>query len=571
MSKKMSQKQLEKALAYNYVRPFSTIQEMLTIARDTNPTREAILYKEKGQVKSVTYAEFKSQTIALGTALNSLGLTKSHIACIGENSYHWILSYLTVLGSEGVFVPIDKLIEDEAIINLLNHSESEALIFGGDRYAEIIRNNREKLSGIKYFISMDLEEDTDEFVSLRRLVRDGQKMVDDGDDCYEKMKSDPNALKMLVYTSGTTGNPKGVMLSEHNLVSSVYYGMHVCTVHTKCLSVLPYHHTYEAVCGLLVGLFDNVTICINESLRSVLPNLQYYKPDYIYLVPAFVEVFYKRIWDTAEKTGKAKMLRTLIKVSGVLRKCGIDLRKKLFASVTKNFGGNLEKIVCGGAPLRSEIGDFFDAIGIALMNGYGITECSPLVSVNRDQISDPATVGYPLPCLEVKIDAPDEDGNGEIMVKGDVVMLGYYKMPEETAAALQDGWFRTGDFGHFTEIGQIVITGRKKNIIILANGKNVYPEELEDAVMSIPYVKEVIVSEYTRSEDGEKQGLSAEVFLDKEKLEAEGISDPERKIKEDVDALCETMPPYKKITRVVVRDTEFAKTTSNKIKRNYAK
>ncbi len=571
MSKKLSPKQLKKALEYNYVRPFSTIQEMLTIARDTNPDREAILYKEKGQQKSVTFREFKDMTIFLGTALKEMGLEQSHVACIGENSFYWILSYLTVLGSKGVFVPIDKLIEDEAILNLLNHSESEALIFSGDRYAEIIRNNRDKLSGVKCFIDMDIEEDTDEFISLRRLVRRGEELVKAGDDSYEQMKSDPNALKMLVYTSGTTGNPKGVMLSEHNLVSSVYYGMHVCTVHTKCLSVLPYHHTYEAVCGILVGLYDNVTICINESLRTVLPNLQHYKPDYIYLVPAFVEVFYKRIWDTAEKTGKAKMLRVLIKVSNALRKCGIDLRKKLFASVTKNFGGNLEKIVCGGAPLRAEVGDFFEAIGIALMNGYGISECSPLVSVNRDQISDPSTVGYPLPCLEVKIDAPDEEGNGEIMVKGDVVMLGYYKMPEETAAVLQDGWFRTGDFGHFTEIGQIVITGRKKNIIILANGKNVYPEELEDAIMAIPYVKEVIVSEYTRSEEGEKQGLSAEVFLDSEKLSALGIEDAEKKIKEDIDTLCDTMPPYKKITRVVIRDTEFAKTTSNKIKRTYTK
>lgn len=571
MSKKLSPKQLKKALEYNYVRPFSTIQELLTIARDTNPDREAILYKENRQEKSVTYRQFKDMTVFLGTAFKELGLDKSHIACIGENSFHWILSYLTVLGSEGVFVPIDKLIEDEAILNLLNHSESEALIFSGDRYAEIIRNNREKLSGVKYFINMDIEENTDEFLSLRRLVRRGEELVKAGDNSYEQMKSDPNALKMLVYTSGTTGNPKGVMLSEHNLVSSVYYGMHVCTVHTKCLSVLPYHHTYEAVCGILVGLYDNVTICINGSLRTVLPNLQHYKPDYIYLVPAFVEVFYKRIWDTAEKTGKAKMLRVLIKLSNALRKCGIDLRKKLFTSVTKNFGGNLEKIVCGGAPLRAEVGDFFEAIGIALMNGYGISECSPLVSVNRDQISDPSTVGYPLPCLEVKIDAPDEDGNGEIMVKGDVVMLGYYKMPEETAAVLQDGWFRTGDFGHFTEIGQIVITGRKKNIIILANGKNVYPEEIEDAIMSIPYVKEVIVSEYIRSEEGEKQGLSAEVFLDAEKLEAMGIENAEKKIKEDVDALCDTMPPYKKITRVVVRDTEFAKTTSNKIKRTYTK
>lgn len=571
MSKKLSPKQLKKALEYNPVRPFSSIQELLTIARDTNPDKEAILYRENGQAMSVTYREFKDQTIALGTALKELGLSKSHVACIGENSYHWILSYLTVLGSEGVFVPIDKLIEDEAILNLLNHSESEALIFGGERYAEIIRQNRDKLPMVKYFISMDIEQDSDEFVSLRRLVRHGKELVAAGDDSYEQMKSDPEALKMLVYTSGTTGTPKGVMLSEHNLVSSVYYGMHVCTVHTKCLSVLPYHHTYEAVCGILVGLYDNVTICINESLRTVLPNLQKYQPDYIYLVPAFVEVFYKRIWDTAEKTGKAKMLRVLIKVSNALRKCGIDLRKKLFTSVTKNFGGKLEKIVCGGAPLRAEVGDFFESIGIALMNGYGISECSPLVSVNRDQISDPSTVGFPLPCLEVKIDEPDEEGNGEIVVKGDVVMMGYYKMPEETAAALQDGWFRTGDFGHFTEIGQIVITGRKKNIIILSNGKNVYPEELEDAVMSITYVKEVIVSEYIRSDDGEKQGLSAEVFLDREKLAAEGVADVEQKIKADVDALCEPMPPHKKITRVIVRDTEFAKTTSNKIKRNYAK
>lgn len=571
MSKKMTAKQLEKALAYNPVRPFSCIQEMLTIARDTEPDKNAFEYREKGEYKSVTYREFKDATVALGNAFDELGLSRSHVACIGENSYHWVLTYLTVLGSEGVFVPIDKLIEDEAIINLLNHSESEALVFAGERYAEIIRKNRDALKGIKYFINMDIEEDTEEFLSLRRLVRHGAELVAAGAGAYEQMKSDPDTLKMLVYTSGTTGKPKGVMLSEHNLVASVYYGLHVCTVHTRCLSVLPYHHTYEAVCGLLVGLYENVTICINESLRTVLPNLQHYKPDYIYLVPAFVEVFYKRIWDTAEKTGKAKMLRILIKVSNALRKCGIDLRKKLFTSVTKNFGGNLEKIVCGGAPLRSEIGDFFESIGIALMNGYGISECSPLVSVNRDQISDPATVGFPLPCLEVRIDEPDEDGNGEIMVKGDVVMLGYYKMPEESMAALRDGWFRTGDFGHITEIGQIVITGRKKNIIILANGKNVYPEEIENDIMSIPYVKEVIVAEYARSEDSEKQGLSAEVFLDAEKLEALGITDAQKKIKEDIDALCESMPPYKRITRVVVRETEFAKTTSNKIKRTYTK
>ena len=278
---------------------------------------------------------------------------------------------------------------------------------------------------------------------------------------------------MLVYTSGTTDKPKGVMLTEHNLASSVYYGLMVSTVYTKCLSVLPYHHTYEAVSGLLVGLHKHVTICINDSLKNVLKNLQYYKPDYIYLVPAFSEVFYKNIWSNAKKNGKENGLKFLIKFSNALRKIGIDKRKSLFKAIHEAFGGNLRKIVVGGAPLRTDIGKFFDDIGIDLINGYGITECSPLVSANMDDFNNPATVGVVLPCCQIKFENVNADGDGEICVKGDVVMLGYYKDRERTEKVLKDGWFNTEDYGRFNEEGQLIINGRKKNVIVFNNGKKI--------------------------------------------------------------------------------------------------
>jgi long-chain acyl-CoA synthetase len=552
------------------VEDFYSIRELMEKARDAAGDKLAFRYKNGGKIVDVTYNEFYERTQALGTALAAKGLTDTHIACIGENSYDWLTCYLTVLQSEGVFVPVDKELPDTDIKNVLINSDSTVMFCSG-KYEERLRAMADELSEIKYFICFDREEDDGKFLSFTKFIEEGRALYKEGSDVFTSQKRDEFNLALLVYTSGTTGMAKGVMLSEHNLVSCVKYGLQVATIHTTALSVLPYHHTYEAVAGILVALHKRCTICINDNLGSVLKNLMIFKPDYIYLVPAFAEVFYKKIWENAEKNGKADSLRKGIKISRILMKLGIDKRRELFKSVHDAFGGNLREIVCGGAPIRPEIGDFFNDIGITLLNGYGITECSPLVSVNPLMFNDPNTVGIPLKCVEVKIDQPDEEGNGEIMVKGDIVMMGYYKQPEITAECLsEDGWFRTGDYGTMTKYGQLVITGRKKNLIVLKNGKNVYPEEIENYIASIPYVKEVVVYGL-ENESGQEEALCAEVFLNNEYIEEKGITDVEATIKADIKKACDVLPTYKQISKVVIRTVEFEKTTTNKIKRHSIK
>lgn len=548
------------------VEKFSTIKEMMELAVKEAGDKVAFKFRRDGQIIDVTYRQFYADTMALGTALASLGVGDRHIAMVGENSYNWITVYLTVLKSSGVYVPIDKELPFSDIMNIVNDGDCE-VVFYTKRYEDDFMQHAAEMPQVRYFIGIDREEDFGNFLSFEILMAKGRELYADGDETYASMTSDPNALKMLVYTSGTTGMQKGVMLSEHNLVSSVYYGLQVSTVYTRSLSVLPYNHTYEAVSGLLVSIHKHVTICINDSLKFVLKNLQEYKPDFIYLVPAFVEVFYKKIMANARQNGKEATLKKMIAMSNKLRRVGIDMRKTLFASVHKAFGGNLRKIVCGGSPLRPELGEFFDGIGISLINGYGITECSPLVSANHDMFNDPTTVGIPLPCCEIKFDNITPDGDGEICVKGDVVMLGYYKQPELTAEVLRDSWFYTGDYGRMNDKGQLMITGRKKNLIVLTNGKNVFPEEIENYIAAIPYVAEVVVYGL-HNEHGLEDSLCAEIFLSAEKIKELGIEDPAAAIKEDVARAVEPLPHYKRIAKIKLRDTEFEKTTTNKIRRN---
>ena len=486
---------------------------------------------------------------------------------LGSNSYKWLNVYITVLLSDNVFVPIDKELPFGDIINVLNQSDSTVLFYD-KRYEKDIKENIDKLPNIKHFIGLDRTEEEDKFLVFDAFLEKGKKLVEDGNKDFIDLENDTKALKMIVYTSGTTGMAKGVMLSEHNLMSCVYWGLRRATIFTTSLSVLPYNHTYEAVAGILVAICKNVTICINESLKAVLKNLQLYKPDYIYLVPAFTELFYKKIWAGIEEKGKTKLIKTAIKVSNALLKVGIDIRRKVFAEIHEQFGGNLREIICGGAPIRPEVGKFFNDIGVILLNGYGISECSPLVSVNPIYFNDCATVGFPLECVEIDIAEKDEDGIGEICVKGDIVMMGYYKEPEITKEVLSDdGWFKTGDYGMMNEYGQLIITGRKKNLIVLDNGKNIFPEEIESYIQSIPYVKEVIVYG-VKNLDGIEDRIAAEVFLDAEAT-AE-FDDVLAKLKADINEKTAELPTYKKISEIVVRDEEFEKTTTNKIRRQSA-
>ena len=555
-------------LKLNKVIKVNSIKEMIELATKEDGEKIAFQYKDendKENIIKVTYNEFKRDTEELETALASIGMHNKHIAMIGENSYKWLTVYLTVLKSTGVFVPIDKELTVKEIINVLKHSDSEVLFYS-ERYEKWIDEIKQEVPNIKFFIGLNRKEEMDNILSYNKFKEKGAKLLSQGNNKYTKLNDNKNNLKLLVYTSGTTGQPKGVMLTEQNLISVVNYGLQVADIKTKCLSVLPYHHTYEAVAGILVALHKRACICINDSLKNVLKNLQLYKPDYIYLVPAFTEIFYKNIWANAQKTGKDKVLKIMIPISNALRKIGIDLRGILFKSIHEAFGGNLREIVCGGAPIRPKVGKFFNDIGITLLNGYGITECSPLVSVNRLQFNDSSTVGVVLPCCEVKFENVTPDGDGEICVKGDIVMMGYYKEKEKTDRVLKDGWFNTEDYGRINKKGQLVINGRKKNLIVLDNGKNVYPEEIENYLLGIPYVQEVVVKGKKNS-IGQEVALIAEIFLNQDKLQELKFDDIEKQLKSDISEVCKELPIYKRISDNEIRTKEFEKTTTNKIKR----
>ena len=553
----------------NKVVKINTIKELMELAVKDSAKGLAFEYrdeKDKEKVVKVTYEEFQNDTFYLGTALSNINMASNHIAVIGDNSYKYLTVYLTVLKSDGVIVPIDKELTAKEIINVLKSSESEVLFYA-EKYEQYIEEFKKELPNVKYYIGFARENDEQNVLSYDSFKNIGKEKYEAGDKSYIEIEhNDTNKLKMLVYTSGTTGNPKGVMLTEHNLVSVVYYGLQVADIKTKCLSVLPYHHTYESVAGILVALHKRATICINDSLKNVLKNLNTFKPDYIYVVPAFTEKFYKSIWANAEKSGKDKILKIMIPVSNGLRKIGIDLMGVLFKSVHEAFGGNLREIVCGGAPIRPEIGKFFNDIGMTLLNGYGISECSPLVSVNREQFNDSSTVGVILPCCEVEIRNPNADGDGEIWVKGDIVMMGYYKDPERTAKVLKDGWFNTEDYGRVNKKGQLIINGRKKNVIVLNNGKNIYPEEIENYVMRVPYIQEAIVKA-VKNDQGQEISLCAEVFLNDEKVKELGIENVEETLKKDISKVTRELPVWKRVTKTEIRKTEFNKTTTNKIKR----
>ncbi len=540
------------------IEPFSSIREMLDMAVAAKGDSVAYMYKnDAGEVVSVTFSEFCRVTENLGAALCELGLGKAHIANVSENSYKWITVYLTVLKSAGVYVPLDKELPDGDKTHLINDSGAEA-VFYSDKYETWVKENIDSMPNVKYFIGLDKEENSEDgkFLSYNKLVERGSGLSKAE---YDSLKSDPEELKMLLYTSGTTGMSKGVMLTEHNLCSSVYYGLQVSQIWERGLSVLPYNHAYEAVCDILVSIHYRTTLCICNSLKDVVKDLKLYKPVYIYIVPAFAEVLYSNIIRNIKKQGKEKKFSFGIKLSRILLKLGIDIRKKLFGEVLEVFGGNLRKIVCGGAPIRPEIGEFFADLGIALVGGYGITECSPLVSVNDESFMSYDTVGFRLPCLEWRIDEPNAEGIGEICVKGDVVMKGYYNAPDKTAEVLKDGWFFTGDYGYITKDDQLVITGRKKNIIVLNNGKNIYPEEIENRIMNIEYISEVVVRGL-KNDRGDEYSLCAEIYCE------EGDCKEEKALS-DIQERLSDLPDYKNVTKIVVRSEPFEKTTTRKIKR----
>ena len=537
--------------------------------------KTAFKYRYEKEIVKISYNEFKNEVDTLGIALRNLNFDLGHIAILGENSYRWINIYLSLLVTRATVVPVDRELPEEEMLNVLISSDSE-IIFYSEVFEDFIKRNEHKFTKVRKFISFkpwipieDGEEfnSDDKFLKLFDLYSYG-KSADRS--LYDNIVLTREDLKLLVYTSGTTDVAKGVMLTSGNITSMIYGGLSLAKLEGICLSVLPYHHTYASVVDILGGLKSHSTICINESIRTVPINLKEYKPNYIFLVPRYLEVFYDRIWKEAEKKGKAKLLKKMIPISNSLLKVGIDIRKKVFKSVHDAFGGNMKILLSGGALLRSDIGEFFDAVGLPVVIGYGITECSPLVAANRNEFYDVHSGGLALPNVEVKIDSPSEEGIGEILVKGPIVMKGYYKNEKATTEAFDGEYFKTGDYGKINKFGQIFITGRKKNVIVLSNGKNIYPEEIENYIAAIDAVEEVVVYS-SENAKGDETSLIAQIFLNEEKITALGIKENSEKIKfitEAVRDALKELPSYKQIRKIIIRDKEFEKTTTKKIKRN---
>lgn len=540
------------------------------------PENPVFLVKEKkgGEYVPISTEKYDHDIDSLGTYFLNNVEKGSKIVVFTESRYEWYVSYLAATNGAGCVVPLDKELPVDDVESMLTRAEANVVIFSKSKL-DIINQVYEKITTVKKWICTDDIKD-DRFEYFKDCLKFGEERLAAGDKIYTETTIDPEEMTILLFTSGTTAKSKAVMLCQRNICENIMsmFSMLYIDFHDVWLSVLPLHHTYECTCGFLGQVYRGTTVAICEGLRYIAQNFQEVKPNCVLMVPVMLELFYKKIMKALkEDPKKAKKLQNGIKLANTLH-LSLNMRKKLFKDIHKIFGGNLRLIIVGGAPVNPDILKFFQDIGLICVQGYGLTECSPLLALNRDIIFKNNAAGMPARGVDVKVLNPDEDGIGEFIAKGPNIFLGYYKDPENTAAALDsDGYYHTGDLGYIDPDGFLVITGRKKNVIIAKNGKNVFPEEIEYLLSLSPFVAESVVS---GQEDAAKNDIviTATIFPDLGEVKAKlGINtDPSEEqimdvLKTVVAETNEKLENYKKIKNTVLRMTEFEKNTSKKIKR----
>lgn len=569
-----------KAFKHDPPREIKDLRDMVQTSAAFFGDKDLYVYKEDKQEVHFSYNQLRDEVERFGTALNVLGIDEGRVAVIGETSAKVTVTYLGTVNAGGVIVPLDRELTEDQIPEFIERAECDMVVYSAS-FNGIITKMAAKMPHVKYYIPMKGEDEVDHslpsapvVMQFDEVLKLGEQALNEHNNSYYLHKIDLDKMCAIIFTSGTTGTSKGVMLSMRNLVAAADASCKGVPYDskTRLVSVLPQHHTYEMTCSHLAVINLGASEYINDSLKYTMRNFQNYKPTALVLVPLFVETVYKKIWDNIRKKGMEKKVRGLMKFSDTLLKMRIDLRGVFFKEIQAALGGEVKSMICGGAPISPQILKDFYSFGIVIFEGYGITECAPLVAVNPNGAARFGSAGKPVHDEKVRIDKDPAEDFGEIVVKGPNVMLGYYKDEAATKAAFthdmknfdNNGWFRTGDIGYIDNDGYIFITGRKKNVIILSNGKNVFPEELEEHLSHDPRIAESVI--IGREQNGETI-ITALVHPDYEKFEGKSDDEIAAEIKEAVNDVNRTLPSFKHMTAVEVMKDEFEKTTSKKIKR----
>ena len=537
----------------------------------------AFIYKKNPEAKNPvyiqkTYCDFQSDINGLGTRFLDLGLENKRVAIIAPNRYEWCVSYLAITTANIVVVPLDKSLPENEIESLILRSEVEAIIFDS-KYLDILEKIREKnISNLKHYICMDFSTSTENILSYFQLVQEGKNLISSGDKRLNNIIIDKNKMTSMLFTSGTTSISKAVMLSQSNICSNINQIRSIVNIKPEnvFLSFLPLHHTFECSCTFLTGITCGITIAFCDGLKHVTQNLKEYKITGFVCVPLMLEAMYKKIMKGIEKSGKTKLINFMVPITNFLAKCGINVKRKVYKEILDQLGGHLDLIIYGAAPMSKEVIKGLTSFGLRLDQGYGLTETSPVLCGETDRLKKPGSCGVPLKGVDLKIINPDENGIGEIIASGPNIMLGYYNNEEATKEALQDGYFHTGDLGYLDKDGCIFVTGRKKSVIVLKNGKNIFPEELETLINKLPFVEESIV--YGKpTKDGDLD-LCAKIVYN-EQLLKEFFPEAKKEnyydiILKEVKQINKTMPAYKYIRQIMVTEEPLIKTTTQKVKRH---
>lgn len=550
---------------------FDTIREYINNAIKKFSDNNAFILKNKVNnvvnYTNISYTKFGEDIKAFGTALINLGLENKRIAIIGKNRYEWAIAFVSTLCGVGITVPLDKGLPEQEIALSLERSKADAVVFE-DEYSEIIKNIQKGNSNIKEYICMN-SNCNGTFKTVSDLISHGKELLANGNTTYDDHKINPDEVASIIFTSGTTSMSKAVLLSNRNIASNIYNINRVEKIYDTDVNMafLPLHHTFGST-GLLLFLADGVTNVFCDGLRHIQSNLKEYKVSVFVCVPLLLEAMYKKIYAEVDKQGKTKILKIANAISRFLLKFKIDIRRRVFKQILDNLGGNIRFVISGASAIDKNVARGFYDFGILAVQGYGLTETSPVLTAESENCIKFGSVGLPLPEVEIKIDSPNEDGIGEIIAKGPNVMLGYYEMDEESSKVLKDGWFYTGDLGYIDKDGFLFITGRKKNVIVLKNGKNVYPEELELLINNLPYVSESMVFGMPKDDD---LTLSAKIVYNKDYIidKYGNINDSDLRdlVWNDIKRINASLPNYKHIKNLNLTDEPMIKTTTQKVKR----